>query len=41
MEDINVTKRLGEAGKMMGIEILDHIIVGHEKYTSLKEKGYL
>jgi len=41
MEDVNVTKRLAEAGKMIGIEILDHIVIGHEKYSSLKEKGYL
>lgn len=40
-EDIEVTKRLSEAGKIMGCDILDHIIVGAEKYVSLKEKGYL
>lgn len=40
-EDIEVTKRLNEVGKVVGIEILDHIIVGQEQYTSLKEKGYL
>ncbi|MEI5908363.1 DNA repair protein RadC [Bacillus spongiae] len=40
-EDIEVTKRLNEVGKVVGIEILDHVIVGQEQYTSLKEKGYL
>ncbi|WP_353505451.1 JAB domain-containing protein [Bacillus sp. (in: firmicutes)] len=40
-EDIEVTKRLAEVGKVVGIEILDHLIIGHEKYVSLKEKGYL
>lgn len=40
-EDIHVTKRLVEAGKIMGIELLDHIIIGDSKHTSLKEKGYL
>ena len=40
-EDIEVTQRLSEAGKMMGIELLDHVIVGDNKYISLKEKGYL
>ncbi len=40
-EDVQVTKRLHEAGKTIGIEVLDHIIVGHERYVSLKEKGYL
>lgn len=40
--DINVTKRLREAGQIMGIPLLDHIIVSFTgKYTSLKEKGYL
>ena len=39
-EDIEVTKRLVEAGKIVGVEVLDHIIVG-DKYSSLKEKGYL
>lgn len=41
MEDINVTKRLVEAGKLLGIEMLDHLVVNNEgKFTSLKEKGY-
>lgn len=40
-EDIEVTKRLSEAGKLLGIEILDHIIIGDQKYISLKEKALL
>jgi len=40
-EDIEVTKRLVEAGKIIGIEVLDHIIVGDGMFTSLKEKGYI
>lgn len=39
-EDIEVTKRMVEAGKIIGVEVLDHIIVG-DNYCSLKEKGYL
>lgn len=39
-EDIEVTKRLVEAGKIIGVNVLDHIIVG-DQYCSLKEKGYL
>ena len=39
-EDIEVTKRIVEAGKIIGVEVLDHIIVG-DSYCSLKEKGYL
>ncbi|MFJ7933531.1 DNA repair protein RadC [Sporosarcina sp. NPDC096371] len=40
-EDIEVTKRLIEAGLVMGIETLDHIIIGDHKFISLKEKGYM
>lgn len=40
-EDIQVTERLVEAGLIIGIDIVDHIIVGSNKYMSLKEKGYL
>lgn len=40
-EDIHVTKRLAEAGKFVGIHLLDHLIIGDRKFVSLKEKGYL
>lgn len=40
-EDIEVTRRLAEAGKIIGIDVIDHIIVGDETYISLKEKGYI
>lgn len=39
-QDIEVTKRLVEAGNIVGIEVLDHIIIG-DRYSSLKEKGYM
>lgn len=39
-EDIEVTKRLVDAGKLIGICVLDHIIIGTQS-RSLKEKGYL
>ncbi|HZK24904.1 MAG TPA: JAB domain-containing protein [Oscillospiraceae bacterium] len=39
-EDVDVTKRLCEAGKILGIEVLDHIILGAEKrFCSIKEAG--
>ena len=38
-EDIEVTKRLSEVGKTIGIELLDHIIVGSKGYRSIKEMG--
>ncbi len=40
-EDIQVTKRLAECGKMIGIELLDHLVIGDHKFISLKEKGYV
>lgn len=40
-EDIHVTRRLVESGKMIGIDLLDHLIIGDRKFVSLKEKGYL
>ena len=38
-EDIQVTQRLAEAGRLVGIELLDHVIVGDGRYVSLKERG--
>ncbi|NFQ85653.1 hypothetical protein FDG04_10095, partial [Clostridium sporogenes] len=38
-EDINITLRLKECGKLLGIDLLDHIIIGENKYVSMKEKG--
>lgn len=40
-EDIEVTKRLSECGKIIGIDLLDHLIIGDGKFVSLKEKGYV
>lgn len=40
-EDINITYRLKECGKLLGIDLLDHLIIGNGKYISLKEKGIL
>jgi DNA repair protein RadC len=38
-EDFDITRRLAEAGKIMGIELIDHLVIGHKSYCSLKEKG--
>ena len=39
-EDIAVTRRLSDAGELLGIEVLDHVIIGGEiAFVSLKEKG--
>jgi len=40
-EDIDVTKRLAEAGSVTGVELLDHVIIGDHNFLSLKEKGYM
>jgi DNA repair protein RadC len=40
-DDINVTKRLKEAGDILGIGVLDHIIIGDGCYVSLKAKDLL
>lgn len=37
--DIQLSKRLRDAGKLLGIEIVDHIILTKESYTSIKELG--
>lgn len=38
-EDMEVTRRLVEAGKIIGIEVLDHVVFGDGKTVSMKEKG--
>jgi DNA repair protein RadC len=38
-DDIRLTKRLAEAGQIVGIDVLDHIIVGDHNYASLKRLG--
>ncbi|MGI6453212.1 MAG: RadC family protein [Syntrophomonadaceae bacterium] len=41
IEDIEVTRRLVQAGETMGIVILDHVVIGEKAYCSLKEKGLI
>jgi len=38
-DDIELTKRLAKAGEIVGIDVLDHIIIGDKKYLSLKREG--
>lgn len=40
-EDIQVTKRMVDAGELLGVQVLDHIIIGRPGYSSLKDKGYM
>jgi DNA repair protein RadC len=38
-EDIQVTRSIVEAGNLLGVEVLDHLIIGHQRFVSLKERG--
>lgn len=40
-EDIAITRRLVEAGNIIGIQLLDHIIIGESSFVSLKEQGII
>uniref|UniRef100_A0A7C6AA22 JAB domain-containing protein n=1 Tax=candidate division WOR-3 bacterium TaxID=2052148 RepID=A0A7C6AA22_UNCW3 len=40
-DDLNLTKRLVQAGKLLGIEVLDHIIIGWQGYYSLKSRNLM
>lgn len=41
LEDIETSKRLVQAGDIIGVKLLDHIIIGDGKFSSLKEKGII
>jgi DNA repair protein RadC len=38
-EDIQVTRQIVEAGKLLNVDVLDHIVIGRQRYVSLKERG--
>ncbi|MFN2270177.1 MAG: RadC family protein [Anaerolineae bacterium] len=38
-EDVAVTRQLVEAGKLLDIELLDHLIIGQQRFVSLRERG--
>ncbi|MDA3845797.1 MAG: DNA repair protein RadC [Vallitaleaceae bacterium] len=40
-EDVLMTERLKKASELIGITLLDHIIIGNQNFTSLKEQGYI
>src|SRR5690606_4612199 len=37
-DDIALTKAIREAGQLLGIDVLDHLVIGQGRYVSLKEK---
>ena len=40
-EDLEITRRLKEVGEVMGIRVLDHVVVGHDRYFSFSDRGIL
>ncbi|TET38361.1 MAG: JAB domain-containing protein [Dehalococcoidia bacterium] len=38
-EDVQVTEQIVQAGRLLDIEVLDHLIIGQQRYVSLKERG--
>ncbi len=38
-EDVQVTRRLVEAGELLDIEMLDHLVIGQQRFVSLRERG--
>ena len=39
-EDLEITRRLRDVGELLGIRVLDHIVVGHDRYVSMVDDGY-
>jgi len=39
-DDVNLTRRLAAAGELLGIEVVDHMILGEARYYSFKEAGF-
>lgn len=40
-EDIDITRRLKEVGEVMGVRVLDHVVIGHDRFFSFNDKGML
>lgn len=40
-EDIAITRQMVEAGKLVGIEVLDHVIIGGDDFVSMRERGFV
>ena len=40
-EDIDITRRLKEVGEVMGVRVLDHVVIGHDRFFSFSDKGLL
>ncbi len=40
-EDMEITRRLKEVGEVMGIRVVDHVVIGHDRYFSFSDRGIL
>lgn len=40
-EDIDITRRLKEVGEVVGVRVLDHVVIGYDRYFSFSDKGML
>lgn len=40
-EDLEITRRLKEVGELMGVRVLDHVVIGHDRYFSFNDRGML
>ena len=40
-DDMALTRRLTDAGKLLGVDVLDHIVIGDGRYVSFRERGWL
>ena len=40
-DDVELTRRLASAGTLMGIDVVDHVVLGDARYCSFKEMGWL
>ena len=38
-DDVAVTRAIAQAGKLLDVECLDHLVIGHGRWVSLKERG--
>ena len=40
-EDVSITQELTAAGKLLGINLMDHLVIGGDRFVSLKERGLM
>jgi DNA repair protein RadC len=40
-EDVRLTRRLAKVSEIVGVPLMDHVVIGRDAYTSLKEEGMI